>query len=529
MKKIYIFALAALSLFSASCAKERFTDNGTPAATISKTFMVTAPQGTKTELDGLNVLWSEGDQINVIAKTSGNQYAFTLSEGAGTASAKFSGTIAEADASETQFYALYPNVAIRSEETNNKGERWALDLDQLVIDQAVTAQEAVEGGFPTTAAFMTAVSDADGRLAFRHGAAYFKIQISAEGVKSIHFEVSGGARLGGRPIYNMSDGTTFQVNGAKNFMDFTCEGGFKKDATYYLPVLTKQSDCGTLTLTFNGDGAKVTSIKTASLEKVKLASGKIYDLGAPAVSFKPVIEADDVAIAADIVSGSIPFEITNATADGVLTATLKEAADWLTIGEIAEDAVYFSLSANTGAVRSATVVLTYTYNGTETVTKEIVVSQAAQGSTEVSRTHLFYIDSEGTVKNLTDGVDGDYYTVTGTSLLPCAADGYFGVNAFEILGNTYTTAKKIDGSNNISFTTNATASSTIRFFAARRQTDKDGIIKLKKGSSNIINASMTYKELYDSGVVNLDKNTEYKFDKSGEVGIFYIEVTETFE
>ena len=528
MKKIYILALAALALLAASCAKETFTENGTTATTITKTFTVTAPEGTRTELSGINVLWSEGDQINVIAKTSGNQYAFTLSEGAGTASAKFSGTIAEADAGETQFYALYPNVAIRSEETNNKGERWALDLDQLVIDQAVTAQEAVEGGFPTTAAFMTAVSDADGKLAFRHGAAYFKIQISAEGVKSIHFEVSGGARLGGRPIYNMSDGSTFQVNGAKNFMDFTCEGGFKKDATYYLPVLTKQSDCGTLTLTFNGDNAKTATAETTSLNKVKLASGKIYDLGAPAIKFTPIIVADDVAVDADATSGSIAYEITNATADGVLRATLQDAADWITIGEIAEDAVYFTLSANTGAVRSATVVLSYFY-GAESVTKEIVITQAAQGSTEVSRTHLFYIDSEGTVKNLTDGVDGDYYTVTGTSLLTCAADGYFGVNAFEILGNTYTTAKKIDGSNSISFTTNATASSTIRFFAARRQTDKDGIIKLKKGSSNIINASMTYKELYDSGVVNLDKNTEYKFDKSGEVGIFYIEVTETFE
>ena len=39
---------------------------------------------------------------------------------------------------------------------------------------------------------------------------------------------------------------------------------------------------------------------------------------------------------------------------------------------------------------------------------------------------------------------------------------------------------------------------------------------------------MTYKELYDSGVVNLDKGTEYKFSKSGEVGVFYIEVVEEF-
>ena len=529
MKKIYILALAALTLAAASCTKAEPADNAAaPSATIEKTFTVSAPQGTRTELSGLNVLWSAGDQINVVAPTSGNQYTFTLTEGAGTATAKFSGSIAEDDASETQFYALYPNVAIRSEETNSKGERWALDLGQLVIDSPVTTQEAIEAGFPTAGAFLTAVSDADGNLAFRHGAAYFKIQITTEGIKSIHFEVGGGARLGGRPVYTMSTGATFQVNGAKNFMDFTCEGGFKKGSTYYLPVLTKQSDCGALNLTFKGDGAKVTSIKTASLEKVKLTSGKIYDLGAPAVSFKPVIEADDVAIAADILSGSIPFEITNATADGVLTAALKEAADWLTIGEIAEDAVYFSLSANTGAVRSATVVLTYTYNGTETVTKEIVVSQAAQGSTEVSRTHLFYVDSEGEVKNLTDGADGDYFTVSGTSILECAADGYFGVAGFTINGTNYSHAKKIDGSNNVAFTTSSTATTTIRFYAARRQTDKDGTIKLQKGSSNIVNDAMTYKVLYDSGVVNLDKGTEYKFSKSGEVGVFYIEVVEEF-
>ena len=529
MKKIYTITLAALALLAVSCAKENFTKSGKTVATISKSFTVTAPENTKTELDGVRVFWSAGDEINVIATTSGNQYTFTLTDGAGTATAKFSGTIAEADASETNFYALYPNVAIRSEETDNKGNRWALDLRQLVIDQPVSSQEAVEGGFPTTAAFMTAMSDEDGNLSFRHGAAYLKIKIAEADIKSIHFEVSGGARLGGRPIYSMLDGSTFQVNGAKNFMDFTCADGFKKDATYYVPVLTKESDCGTLSLTFKAADGKTTTVTTSSLTKVKLVSGKIYDLGCPAISFKPVLIADDVALASDATSGSIPYEVTNATADGVLTAELKESCDWLTIGEIVEDAVYFTTTANTGETRSTTVVLTYTYDGSQTVSKEIGVTQGPASGGPVASTYVLYVNDDKEVIQTKDGAESTYFTVTGTSILDCAADGYFGVDGFTINGTTYAHAKKIDGSNGISFTTSSSAATTIRFYAARRQTDKDGTIKLQKGSSNIVNAAMTYKEIYDSGVVNLDKGTEYKFNKSGEVGIFYIEVTEVFE
>ena len=39
---------------------------------------------------------------------------------------------------------------------------------------------------------------------------------------------------------------------------------------------------------------------------------------------------------------------------------------------------------------------------------------------------------------------------------------------------------------------------------------------------------MTLGQIYDSGVVDLDKNATYQFNKSGEVGVFYIEVIETF-
>lgn len=514
-----------LALIATSCNK-----NAAPEAPgfITKTFSVTAPEGTRTELSGpTSVVWSEGDEINIIAKTSGNQYTFTIKSGAGTASAKFEGSIAETDKDETEFYALYPNVPIRIEETNDKGNRWALDLGQLVIDEAISSQQAVKEGFPVTQAYMTAVADEEGNLAFRHGAAYFKIKMPADDISSIHFQVDGGARLGGRPIYQMSDGSTFQVNGAKNYMDFTCEGGFEKDAVYYLPVLTKGSNCGNLSITFNLSTGVQAQVSTAAFAKVTLVSGRIYDLGCPPASFDPVIVADNVTIDATATSGSIAYEISNYFGTGTMTAELKEPCDWLTLGEVSEDAVYFTCSTNTGSARSASVILTYTYEGAKTVTKEIEVLQSDSSGAAATHTYAFYIDDEKNTVQTKDGEPGGtYFTVTGTSILSCSASGYFAVDSFTIKGKTYSNAKKIDGSNNISFTTSSTATTTIQFWAAKRQEDKDGIIKLQKGSSNIVNATMTLGTIYDSGIVTLEKGTEYKFNKTGEVGLFYVEVIE---
>ncbi len=527
MKKFFTFAVAAITLLSVSCNKESFPEAGNTTATIARTFTVTAPQSTKTELDGVKVIWSAGDEINVIATTTGNQYTFSITEGIGTASAKFSGSIAEADASETLFYALYPNVPVRAEETDTKGNRWALDQGQLVIDEPVLSQEAIEEGFPTAAAFLTAVSDADGNFAFRHGAAYFKLQIAEEGIESIHFEVSGSARLGGRPIYTMSTGATFQVNGAKPYMDFSCSGGFKKGSTYYLPVLTKQSDCGSLTLTFNAAGAKTATAVTSSLNKVKLTSGKIYDLGCPAIDFSPVIVADDVALEASATSGSIAYEITNATSDGVLSASLKEACDWLSVGTVSDDAVSLTATANESYARSAVVVLTYTYDRALTVSKEITVSQAAGASAGESHTHVFYYDSSSTAVNLTDGQAGSYFTATGKADL----GGDYKITEWSINGYTSKKGVKFNSSGKVTFKTSATLNSSVQFWFIRRKSDATSakIRIIADGAETPLAIFDTpYDEIGNSGIVTLEKNTGYTIQQAAsEQALLLVIVTET--
>lgn len=527
MKKIFAFTVAALSLLAVSCNKEVVPENN---GMITKSFTVSAPDGTKTELNGTkSVFWSTGDEINVIAPTSGNQYTFTLTSGAGSSTATFSGEIAAADAGEETFYALYPNVAVRASETASSTD-YSLAGGHLIVDKAVTSMTGVKNGFPTGQAYMAATSDASGNFAFHHGAAYFKITMPAENVKSLHLEVSGSARLSGRPILKASDGSPLQVTGAKNFVDLVAEDTFEQGATYYIPVLIKQSNCGALSVKFTNADDAVATVSTASLSTTILTPGMIYDLGSPAIEFKPIIVADGVSFDATATSGSIAYEITNYKGTGTLTAALKEASDWLTIGTIEEDAVNLSFSANTGDARFATVVLTYTYEGSKTVTKEIEVSQGAASGGSISHTYVLYVDGDGNVVQTKDGDAGEYFTVTGTSILTCGDTdkNYFGVDSFTIKGQTLTKAKKIDGSNNISFTTHSSASTTIEFWAAKRQSDKSGDIKLQKGSTNVVSATMTLGQIYDSGVVDLDKNATYQFNKSGEVGVFYIEVIETF-
>ena len=88
----------------------------------------------------------------------------------------------------------------------------------------------------------------------------------------------------------------------------------------------------------------------------------------------PSISADNVSIEYNAVSGSIAYTINNGVAGGTLTAATD--SDWLTLGQGTASPISFTCTANTGAAeRTATVVLTYTYNRT-TATANVIVTQA---------------------------------------------------------------------------------------------------------------------------------------------------------
>ena len=528
MKKIYTLAFATLALLAVSCNKEiapETDNNPAPAATIEKTFTVTAPEGTRTELSGATkVVWSEGDDISVAAATSGNVYTFTLTDGAGTANATFKGAVAEEDAEETTFYAIYPAAAT----IDPKDEKKPLSSGNITVmmDHHVAAEvAAVKDGFSSTHAIMVAKSDSDGNFAFHFGTAFFKIQISASDVKSIKFESSGSARFRGRPSFSTTDFSTTDVQSAKADITLVADDVLEKDAIYYVPVQTKQSNVKTLTLTFTTKDGDVASKSTTSLNSVTLQNGLIYDLGCPAVSFDPVIVTSNVNLEADATYGSIAYEITNAKAGGVLTAELAEECDWLTVGAVSEDDVRLTTTANTGFARSATVVLTYTY-GAGSVTKNVTVSQKASASAGESHVRVFYYDSSKAAHDLLDGETAStkYFTPSGTTDL----GGDYSITSWELLDYTSTKGVKLNSSGYLKFTTSATLNSTVQFWFIRRKSGNTAKIGLYAGETAVQTIDTPWDAIADSGEIELEKSTEYTIKQaSGEQALLLVVVNET--
>lgn len=96
---------------------------------------------------------------------------------------------------------------------------------------------------------------------------------------------------------------------------------------------------------------------------------------APAIS---ITTEDPLALAADGGSYTIEYEITDPAEDGSISADAGNAG-WITdINCDTDGAITFSVAANdTEEERQATITVTYTYNGTETVSESIKAVQEA--------------------------------------------------------------------------------------------------------------------------------------------------------
>ena len=89
----------------------------------------------------------------------------------------------------------------------------------------------------------------------------------------------------------------------------------------------------------------------------------------------PSISADNVNVAYDATAGSITYTINNPVVGGVLTASIAQG-NWLTLGAVGAT-IPLTFEANpTANARIATITLTYTYNTSEEVSKNVTITQA---------------------------------------------------------------------------------------------------------------------------------------------------------
>ena len=93
----------------------------------------------------------------------------------------------------------------------------------------------------------------------------------------------------------------------------------------------------------------------------------------------PSLSADDVDLEYDATSGSISYTLSNEPSPaGTLTAaiTAGNEGSWLTVGTVSTTVPLTCAANNTTSARTATVTLTYTYGDSQTVTKNVTVTQA---------------------------------------------------------------------------------------------------------------------------------------------------------
>ena len=359
MKKILAFTIAALSLLAVSCNKEVAPESN---RLVKKTFTVTAPASTKTELNGLDVFWSEKDTINVIAKGTGNEYPFHIVSGEGTATAKFEGSLNEEDAEETEFYAVYPNIKLF---TALQAGATTLELKKAKDDDENQPAEAVENGFDPALAIMTAVCE-DGNFAFRHAVSYLKFTIGNDDIKSIKITSSGGARIFGRAVINIATGAPSAVNGATsstNFINLAPKSGTFVNGSFYLVPFTikPKNSLGNITLEAV-NSAGITSELSHSFSSVKPeVGGIVYNFGTPVFDFstdpKLTLNKTSVQVEADAATGltiSGAYTIKNCTDADV---TVSYDGITVTAASIASGTVTYSVSENTGDDREGWIGL----------------------------------------------------------------------------------------------------------------------------------------------------------------------------
>ena len=185
LRKYLIAALAVAA--TASCVEENMenpqqsTHNGT---LVEKVFEAYTPTKTALGADGLSVVWSENDGINVFDETAScaDYDAFTV-KSSGGAKTSFNGM---ADGGAKEFYALYPY----SEDAS-----W--DYETKTVKTYLThKQTASAGGFDSSAAISVA-SESDGVLCFENVGALMTFTISSSDVKEIIIKSNNAEKLAG--------------------------------------------------------------------------------------------------------------------------------------------------------------------------------------------------------------------------------------------------------------------------------------------------------------------------------------------
>lgn len=306
MKTLRILTLAAAVLTLAACGNEEFIENnpGNEAAKpVPMTFTAGMPQ-TRTQLDGLNVHWTEGDQIALWDGTAMQEFTATTISGS---NATFTGT---ATPSST-YTAFYPLSAVTG--MTNKYITFNLPAEQTAVAGTFANQLA-----PSLAKATGGSTD----LVFNNLCALVKFTVPAdmagEGIFTL-VGVNATGALAGSCHYE--DGVIYP--GIERTNRVTLKGNFEAGKAYYFVVLPCTLTKGFCLLYEDSTGKLY---RKATGNSVTLTAGRILNLGTLVLSGfeKAVVKAIYAGLEGGTATENADGTVTLSDADLTALAAMTE-------------------------------------------------------------------------------------------------------------------------------------------------------------------------------------------------------------
>ena len=268
---------AIAAILVAACAKEKLVpeqENVLEGVNfVPMTFTASLDASKSTLSGGTKVFWEAGDEIAVFDGTVVNK--FTLASGEGTASATFTGEVAEGS---TDFYASMPYAACV------KAEMQGDTLAKMTVAVPAT-QTIAEGGCIAPDAIVAVAMAEEGQLDFKNICSLAAFQITSDDVRSVQIKSNGGEYLTGNMV--VTD-TTSVPSGLNKVVVKPASGTFAR-GTYYATVLPAVLESGVAVTGVKADES-IFLKKTDKKNEFEMNGGKDFgDILSGAVTLPTVI------------------------------------------------------------------------------------------------------------------------------------------------------------------------------------------------------------------------------------------------
>lgn len=261
--------MAAAALILAACGNEEFienVENGAAAKPEFMTFTASAPQ-TRTQLDGLNVNWSEYDEIAIWDRSGAYQKFMVDTESINGSEATFTGPALVPGANYTAFYPL---IAVESMNATS------------VTFNLPAEQTAVAGTFANQLApSLAKATGGSTNLEFNNLCALVKFTVPDDMAGEGIFTLVGGngtEALAGEYWVEYSTGNQSPAEAATRV---TLKGNFEAGKDYYFVVLPRTLTNG-FSLLYEDSQGKL--YRKATGNSVTLTAGRILNLGTLALT-----------------------------------------------------------------------------------------------------------------------------------------------------------------------------------------------------------------------------------------------------